>query len=95
MTGRFHRVDAIERVKEWTRRRFKLDEAAIVIVSEGASKLAGYPPLQTAVSFWTAEKQRHHFTVFKPVEQVGEDDIPPFFMKEALALSEGMSCSCC
>jgi hypothetical protein len=95
VTSRLDRVDAIEQVKDWTRNRFKLGEDAIVIVTETAPKLPGYPPLQTAVTFWSAEKQRHHFSVFKPVEQVVEDDIPPHFMKDALALSEGMSCSCC
>jgi nitrate reductase delta subunit len=89
------RVEAIERVKDWTRGRFQLDDAAIVIITESAPKLPGYPPMQTAVSFWTADKQRHHFSVFKPVDQLAEDDIPPAFMKGALALSEGVSCSCC
>ena len=82
-------------MKDWTRERFRLDETDIVIVSENATKLPGYPPRQTAVSFWTADKQRHHFSVFKPVDEVAEDDIPPSFMKAALALSEGASCSCC
>jgi hypothetical protein len=33
--------------------------------------------------------------VFKSVADVLEEDIPPAFMKHALALSEGVSCSCC
>jgi hypothetical protein len=94
-------LDAVDRVKDWTRERFRLDEAGIVMVSEVASRLAGYPPLQTAVFFWTAQgpddgnRARHHFTVFKRVEDVIEEDIPPAFMKDALALSEGVTCSCC
>jgi len=88
-------LDAVERVKDWTRNRFKLSDADIVMVSEVASKLPGHPPLQTAVSFWTEQNTRHHFTVFKRVEGVLEDDIPPAFMKNALALSEGVTCSCC
>ena len=95
MTGRHDRLEAVERVKSWTRARFQLDEAAIVIVTEATPRLPGYPPLQTAVSFWTDGRQRHHFSVFKAVEAVVEDDIPPSWMKDALALSEGMSCSCC
>ena len=100
-TGRFDHLDAVERVKDWTRNRFKLSDDDIVMVSEVASKLPGHPPLQTAVSFWTggvddrASGTRHHFTVFKRVEGVLEDDIPPAFMKDALALSEGVACSCC
>jgi nitrate reductase delta subunit len=88
-------LDAVERVKDWTRNRFRLDDANIVIVSEVSSRLPGHPPLQTAVSFWTAQDARHHFTVFKRVEDVLEEDIPPAFMKDALALSEGIACSCC
>ena len=65
------------------------------MVSEVASKVPGHPPLQTAVSFWNTKQERHHFTVFKRVEEVLEDDIPPAFMMGALALSEGVSCSCC
>jgi nitrate reductase delta subunit len=89
------RLDAVDRVKDWTRGRFRLEEHDLVMVSEVASKLPGHPPLQTAVSFWVGERDRHHFTVFKRVEEVLEDDIPPAFMKNALALSEGVSCSCC
>jgi nitrate reductase delta subunit len=72
-----------------------LNEGDLVMVSEVASRVPGHPPLQTAVSFWTGERERHHFTVFKRVEDVLEDDIPPAFMKDALALSEGVTCSCC
>ena len=100
MTPRSDHLDAVDRVKDWTRERFRLNEADIVMVAEVASKLPGHPPLQTAVSFWTAhapgnDNLRHHFTVFKRVEEVLVDDIPPAFMKDALALSEGVSCSCC
>ena len=86
---------AVERVKDWTRGRFELDDMTIVMITEAASKLPGYPPLQTAVSFWTQDNARHHFTVFKRIEDVAEADIPPAFMKAALALSEGISCACC
>ena len=94
-TTRFDRVDAVEQVKEWTRLRFKLDADAIVIVTESVPKLPGYPALQTAVSFWTTPKELHHFAVYKPVTEVVEEDMPPAWMKESLALSEGVSCSCC
>jgi len=93
-------LEAVGRIKDWTRNRFTLNDDDLVMVSEVASRLPGHPPLQTAVSFWTAQgpqndNYRHHFTVFKRVEDVIEDDIPPAFMKSALALSEGVSCSCC
>jgi nitrate reductase delta subunit len=93
-TGLAH-LRAVERVKEWTYGRFSLAPGETIIVSEGASALPGYPPLQTAVAFWTEDGLRHHFTVFKPVEDVAEDDIPPSWMKAALAMSDGVSCDCC
>jgi len=95
MAGRLAHLDAVGRVKDWTRERFALEEGEIVMVSEVASKLPGCPPLQTAVSFWTGESLRHHFTVFKRVEEIEEADIPPAFMKPALALSDGIACACC
>jgi nitrate reductase delta subunit len=88
-------LDAVERVKDWTRERFRLDEADIVMISEVSSRLPGHPARQTAVFFWIGESARHHFTVFKPVQDVLEGDIPPAFMKGALALSEGVACPCC
>jgi threonine dehydrogenase-like Zn-dependent dehydrogenase len=94
VTARGH-LEAVDRVKDWTRGRFRLEDGDLVMVSEVVSKLPGHPPLQTAVSFWVGEGDRHHFTVFKRVEDVLEEDIPPAFMKNALALSEGVSCSCC
>ena len=86
---------AVEQVKEWTGERFSLARGETIVVSEGASALPGCPPLQTAIAFWTADGVRHHFTVFKRVEDVAEDDIPPSWMKAALAMSDGVSCDCC
>lgn len=89
------RVEAVERLKDWTRARFALAPADVVVVTEVASGLPGFPPLQTAVAFWTADGTRHHFTVFRPVESVAEADIPPVWLKASLALSEGIECACC
>jgi nitrate reductase delta subunit len=88
-------LDAVGRVKDWTRARFRLAEDETLLVSEVAGVLPGCPPLQTAVAFWTADGTRHHFTVFKRVQDVAEDDIPPSWMLPALALSDGLSCACC
>jgi hypothetical protein len=46
------------------------------------------------VAFWT-EDTRHHFKVFKPVEEVAADDLPPAWLKRALADTEGIGCECC
>jgi hypothetical protein len=86
---------ALDRVKAWTRTRFGLPEDAAILVAEVSCMVPGCPPLETAVAFWTAGDKRHHFTVFKPVEQVVEDDLPPSWLKDALVATEGDGFECC
>ena len=88
-------LEAVERLKDWTRERFALTEDDTVLVSEAASSLPGCPPVETVVAFWTGGHDAHHFKVFKPADQVGEEDIPPAWMKEALSGVPGITCSCC
>jgi hypothetical protein len=88
-------LDAVERLKDWTRERFALAGEETVLVSEIASELPGFPPRETIVAFWTLDGTRHHFRIFKPVEGVAEDDLPPAWLKDSLALSQGAECACC
>ena len=53
-------LQAIDRVKEWTRARFKLAEDVPILVSEVACGLPGCPPLETVIAFWTQTDTRHH-----------------------------------
>ncbi|HUD88833.1 MAG TPA: hypothetical protein VMR17_20485 [Xanthobacteraceae bacterium] len=85
---------ALDRVRDWTRARFKLTEEETLMVSEIACGVPGCPPIETHIVFWTA-LGRHHFKVFKPLAQVAEDDLPPAFMKNALIALEGVDCDCC
>jgi hypothetical protein len=86
---------ALERIRQWTRARFKLPEDAAILVSQVTCALPGCPPLETVVAFWTEGDKRHHFKVFKPVANVTEDDLPPAFMKSALAAGDDIDCECC
>ena len=86
---------ALDRVRDWTRARFKLPEDTAILVSEVACALPGCAPLETVVAFWTEGDQRHHFKVFKPVAEVVLDDFPPSWMKNALIEIEGIGCDCC
>ncbi len=88
-------LEAVERLKEWSRGRFALRDDDTVLVAQIASAQPGFPPLETSVAFWTADGTRHHFRVFKPVEGVVEDDLPPAWLRDSLALSEGVECACC
>jgi hypothetical protein len=85
---------ALDRVRDWTRARFKLAELETVMVSQIACGVPGCPPIETHVVFWT-DAGRHHFKIFKPPAQVSEDDLPPAFMKNALVALEGFECDCC
>ena len=87
-------LEALERVREWVRDRFKLSSDAAILVAEVACNLPGCPPLETAVAFWENE-QRHHFKLFKPVEEVAYDNLPFAWMKESLVVPEGFGCECC
>jgi len=86
---------AIDRVRDWTRTRFKLPEDATIMVSEVACALPGCPPLETVVAFWTEADKRHHFKLFKPVQDVAEDDLPPAWLKDSLLVDEMAGCECC
>ncbi len=84
---------ALDRVREWVRERFRLGEEAI-LVAEVACAVPGCPPIETVIAFWSDER-RHHFKVFKPVAAVTGDDLPPWWMKRALAVPEDFECECC
>jgi len=82
------RLEAIGHIEAWTRARFRLGEDIPVTVSEVACGLPGCPPLETIVAFWTAPGTRHQFKVFKPVNEVAADDLPPSWMRDALIAGE-------
>jgi hypothetical protein len=89
------RLDAATRVKRWTRERFSLSSDSTILVSELESAVPGFPRLHTVVAFWTAERKHYHFRIFKPLQEVEENDLPPSWYLEALAVTEGVQCGCC
>lgn len=85
-----------EQIANWTRERFGLPADGVVLVDELATTLPGFPPRCTVIVFWTgALAKRHHLKVFKPQAQVGPDDLPPYWMRDALAVPPGVACDCC
>jgi nitrate reductase delta subunit len=88
------RLQAVDRVTESTRERFKLAKEAAISVAEVACSLPGCAPLETVVMFWIAE-QRYQFKLFKPVAEVLVDDLPYAWLKDALAVQEGVGWDCC
>jgi hypothetical protein len=87
--------EALRRVKDWTRARFRLPEDATIMVTEIACAVPGCPPVDTVVAFCTEGDRRHHFKVFKPAAEVTEDDLPPSWMKDRLVEDEVLGCPCC
>jgi nitrate reductase delta subunit len=91
-------AEAVERVREFVRRRFDLSAEAPIMVSEVECSLPGCPPLETVVAFWTKADQgekRHHFKLFKRLAEVGYDDLPFAWLKDTLVVPEGFGCECC
>jgi hypothetical protein len=86
---------ALDRLREWTRARFRLPDDAPIMVAEVACTLPGCPPLETVVAFWSADATRHQFKLFKPVGAVVADDLPPTWMKPALVVDESAGLECC
>ena len=84
--------DAIKRVKAWTRERFTLSPNDAVLVAELACGLPGCPPKETVIAFWTAPERRHSFKVFKPLDDVVEDDLPPSWLKDAIVGDDSFGC---
>lgn len=89
------RLAHADRVSAWTRARFGLAPQAVVSVAELACALPGCPPLETVVMFWTADGAHYHFKLFKRLEEVVEDDLPPAWYRDALRVVPGLECSCC
>ena len=88
------RAEAASRVKRWTRERFGLGPDAAILVTEVESGQPGFPPLRTGVAFWNAERH-YHFSIFKPLEEVLQEDLPPAWFRDALAVTPGLDCGCC
>lgn len=86
---------ARSRLKRWVRARFALDADAAVEVRELEATLPGFPPRETAIEFRAAAGLPHRFKVFKPLLEVREEDLPPAWMKDALACAQGYDCDCC
>src|SRR5258708_1969605 len=85
---------AVRRGEEGKRECFNATADAAIHVSDTVCKLPGCPPLETAVVFWEGET-RHHFKLFKPVEEVAYDNLPFTWMKESLIIPDGFGCECC
>lgn len=83
------------KIKAWVKNRFSLADDETIMVNEVACELPGCPPIETVIAYWTSDGTRHHYKIFKPAAEVCENDLPPGWMKDALAVSDDFYCSCC
>jgi hypothetical protein len=88
-------LEALARVREWTRERFKLSDASAILVTEVACGAPGCPPLETVVVFWTEAARRHQFKIFKPARDIVPADLPFAWLKDSLFIPEGFGYDCC
>lgn len=87
---------ALRRIRDWVRENFRLAEEDVVSVNEVDCQLPGCPPLETVIVFWTGDgANRHHYKVFKKAADVAIEDLPPWWMKDALIAGDEFECSCC
>ena len=86
---------ALDRIKQWTRERFKLAQSAPIVVAEVACSVPGCPPLETVAAFWTGDGSRYQFKLFKRPEQVVRDDLPYTWLMKSLEAAEGDGLDCC
>jgi nitrate reductase delta subunit len=77
------------------RTRFRLDDEAAVMTAELRCGQPGCPPLETVIAFWEPDDTRRQFRIFKPLDQIAADDLPPWWMRSALPSEDSIICSCC
>lgn len=88
-------LQAIERVIDWTKARFKLPTKATVMVAEINCQVPGCPPLETIIAFWSDAEIRYRIKLFKPVVDVTEDDLPISWLLPTLVDENDLFCDCC
>lgn len=87
--------DAKLRVKSWVRSRFGLRPEDVVAVAEHSCSVPGCPPNKTVVIFSTNIEGRHTFSIFKPLQEIAESDLPPAWLRPELRTGTGEDCHCC
>ncbi|NNF72292.1 MAG: hypothetical protein HKN02_08890 [Rhodobacteraceae bacterium] len=84
---------ALARVEALVRERFGVAGEDIVLVTEEAWRVPGFPARMTTILFWQGRETRHRVRVFKPVSEIGPSDLPLGWLRGAL-LDEGEG-DCC
>jgi hypothetical protein len=82
-------------LQESVRTRFRLGEDAVIMTTELRCGQPGCPPLETILAFWEPDGTRRQFRIFKPLDYITVDDLPPWWMRSVLPSEDSIICSCC
>lgn len=82
------------RIAAMVRAHFGLDGTWVVTVAELQCQVPGCPPVETVALMWDAGDAAYRLRVFRPLEGVCADDLPPTWYLPAL-LAEDDDCGCC
>ncbi len=74
----------LDRVEAMVRALFALPADQIVLVSEEASGVPGFPARDTTVRFWTDRDTRYRLRIFKPAAEISETDLPVIWLLPSL-----------
>lgn len=76
------------------RAHFGLSDAWVVTVAELQCQVPGCPPVETVALMWDADGTAHRLRVFRRLDDVAADDLPPRWYLPALVATDD-DCGCC
>jgi hypothetical protein len=85
-------LEDICRVEGLVRKRFRIEESEIILVSEDPGAKPGFPALETNVIFWRSDK-RFRLKIFSPVSNVMATDLPVGWLLPSL--EDNGDADCC
>lgn len=68
-------LEDIIRIEGLVRKRFRIGDSSIILVSQDRGTKPGFPPYETNVVFWKNDK-RYRLKIFAPVSEVMGTDLP-------------------
>ena len=84
-------LDGYQRLEGRVRECFALSSRDIVLVTEEATRLPGYPPSETRVVFWKGA-ERYRLRFFKSAGAVVPADLPPAWLLPTLLDDGDLEC---
>jgi nitrate reductase delta subunit len=83
------------RLAALVRAHFALGPDWTVTVADLRCQVPGCPPVETVALMWGPNGAPYRLRVFRPMTQVGADDLPPRWYLPALAAAGDIDGGCC